>query len=124
MFLQSRLYWTHLLVALLLLLSLVALPWCVGHIHEPIIRPSGKNECLPGWLPIFLGCFLLFACWMSNCILLGGVFQVMADPGVVRVAYYFIGSQTVAALIYATLNLPPSLLILLFDYPLDTIRQL
>ncbi|KAL5963818.1 hypothetical protein TSMEX_008444 [Taenia solium] len=51
---------------------------------------------------------------MSNCTLLGGVFQVMADPGVVRVAYYFVGSQTVAALIYATLNLPPGLLILLF----------
>ncbi|KAM7540503.1 hypothetical protein Aperf_G00000037246 [Anoplocephala perfoliata] len=97
------------------LLTLAAFPWVMSQPPEVTHRPPGnKNECLPGWLPILFGCLLLFATWMSNCTLLGGVFQVMADPGVVRVAYYFVGSQIVASLIYATLNLPPGLLILLF----------
>ena len=85
-----------------------------GDTLEPVPRQAVKNECLPGWLPILFGCLLLFATWMPNCTLLGGVFQVIAKSGVVRVAYYFVGSQTVASLIYATLNLPPGLLILIF----------
>ncbi|KAM3172406.1 hypothetical protein ACTXT7_014600 [Hymenolepis weldensis] len=99
-----------------LLLVLAALPWVMGQHHEVVTPrpPESKNKCLPGWLPILFGCVFLFATWMANCTLLGGVFQVMANPGTVRVAYYFVGSQTIASLIYATLNLPPGLLILLF----------
>uniref|UniRef100_A0A5K3FL61 Aa_trans domain-containing protein n=1 Tax=Mesocestoides corti TaxID=53468 RepID=A0A5K3FL61_MESCO len=100
----------HRLVTLLILV----VPWVVGHPLAPVTRPQSRNECAPGWLPILFGCLFLFATWMSNCTLLGGVFQVMGDPGVVRVAYYFVGSQTIAALIYATLNLPPGLVILFF----------
>ncbi|VDN98475.1 unnamed protein product [Rodentolepis nana] len=100
----------------LLLVLAAVLPWVVGQHYEVVTpRPPGnKNQCLSGWLPILLGCVLLVATWMTNCTLLGGVFQVIANPGVVRVAYYFVGSQTIASLIYSTLNLPPGLLILLF----------
>ncbi|VDL89173.1 unnamed protein product [Schistocephalus solidus] len=77
---------------------------------------ENKHDCRPGWLPLALGCFLLFATWLANCILLGGILQTLTSPHVVPVSYYFVGSQAIAALLHATLNLPPGLVTLLFDF--------
>ncbi|BHF57974.1 hypothetical protein SprV_0100092300 [Sparganum proliferum] len=79
-----------------------------------------RQDCRPGWLPLVLGCFLLFATWLANCTLLGGILQTLTSPHVVPVSYYFVGSQAIAALLHATLNLPPGLVALLFafDYSL------
>ncbi|KAL7062435.1 hypothetical protein AAHC03_01764 [Spirometra sp. Aus1] len=73
-----------------------------------------RQDCRPGWLPLVLGCFLLFATWLANCTLLGGILQTLTSPHVVPVSYYFVGSQAIAALLHATLNLPPGLVALLF----------
>ncbi|VDP66360.1 unnamed protein product [Echinostoma caproni] len=67
-----------------------------------------------GWLPIGLTVFILLATWLANCILLGGALQTASSGRIVPVAYFFVGSQAIAALLYVTLNLPPAAVGLIF----------
>lgn len=74
------------------------------------------NDLLSGgdWLPIGLTVFLLLSTWLANCILLGGALQTASSGRIVPVAYFFVGSQAIAALLYVTLNLPPAAVGLIF----------
>ncbi|CAL8091504.1 unnamed protein product [Calicophoron daubneyi] len=66
------------------------------------------------WTPVVLTSFLLLLTWLANCILLGGALQTATSGRIVPVAYFFVGSQAVAALLHVTLNLPPSVIGILF----------
>lgn len=88
--------------------------WSRNHLPHQKGPRRLRHDCEPGWFPIAFGCILLVLTWLANCTLLGGILQTLANPLVVPVAYYFVGSQAIAVLLHATLNLPPALVILLF----------
>ncbi|CAH8499394.1 unnamed protein product [Schistosoma haematobium] len=58
---------------------------------------------------------LIILTWLTNCILLGGILQTKGNGKNVSIIYFFIGSQAIAALLHVTLNLPPSIVNILFD---------
>ncbi|VDP47370.1 unnamed protein product [Schistosoma mattheei] len=57
---------------------------------------------------------LIILTWLTNCILLGGILQTKGNGKNVSIIYFFIGSQAIAALLHVTLNLPPSIVNILF----------
>ncbi|TNN12561.1 5-hydroxytryptamine receptor 2C [Schistosoma japonicum] len=65
-------------------------------------------------LVICLSITLIILTWLVNCILLGGALQTAGNGKNVPVVYFFIGSQAIAALLHVTLNLPPSVVNMLF----------
>ncbi|KAA3681316.1 uncharacterized protein DEA37_0004546 [Paragonimus westermani] len=83
--------------------------------QHPTSENSLNNEHNSNWVPIGLTGVLLLATWLANCILLGGALQTAGSGRIVPVAYFFVGSQAIAALLHVTLNLPPAVVGLLFD---------
>ncbi|KAF6768741.1 hypothetical protein AHF37_10261 [Paragonimus kellicotti] len=75
---------------------------------------SSLNQPTSNWAPIGLTGVLLLGTWLANCILLGGALQTAGSGRIVPVAYFFVGSQAIAALLHVTLNLPPAVVGLLF----------
>ncbi|KAK4469654.1 hypothetical protein MN116_006612 [Schistosoma mekongi] len=65
-------------------------------------------------LVLCLSITLIILTWLVNCILLGGALQTAGNGKNVPVIYFFIGSQAIAALLHVTLNLPPSIVNMLF----------
>ncbi|CAH8492950.1 unnamed protein product [Heterobilharzia americana] len=73
-----------------------------------------SNEQSINWTVLCLTGTLIILTWLANCILLGGALQTAGSGKNVPVAYFFIGSQAIAALLHVTLNLPPSIVNMLF----------
>ncbi|TGZ70741.1 hypothetical protein CRM22_003026 [Opisthorchis felineus] len=66
------------------------------------------------WFPVGITGVLLVSTWLANCILLGGALQTAGSGRIVPVAYFFVGSQAIAALLHVTINLPPAAVNILF----------
>ncbi|CAH8837419.1 unnamed protein product [Trichobilharzia szidati] len=80
------------------------------------IRSSeeSNHEQAINWTVLCLTSTLIILTWLANCILLGGALQTAGNGKNVPVAYFFIGSQAIGALLHVTLNLPPSIVNILF----------
>nr|CAH8838374.1 unnamed protein product [Trichobilharzia regenti] len=75
---------------------------------------NNNNEQTINWTVLCLTSTLIILTWLANCILLGGALQTAGNGKNVPVAYFFIGSQAIGALLHVTLNLPPSIVNILF----------
>ncbi|CAH8472082.1 unnamed protein product [Schistosoma turkestanicum] len=77
--------------------------------HQPAQHQQSIN-----WLVLCFSILIIVLTWLLNCILLGGALQTAGNGKNVSIVYFFIGSQAIGALLHVTLNLPLSIVTMLF----------